>query len=75
MLGYAIPGVDEVIHHEVNGYLAPKNDRSALAKIIQNESEDEYARLVNSTKTWIDTYPTREINIASFVSLLEDRIT
>jgi hypothetical protein len=74
MLGYAIPGVDEVIHHGKNGYLAPKNDRSALASIIINESEEDYVHIVKSTKTWIDTYPTREINIASFVSLLEDRI-
>jgi glycosyltransferase involved in cell wall biosynthesis len=71
MLGYSIPGVNEVIHDWENWRLLPKNDRNEWAQRIIWTWEEEYTKLVKQTVQFITTYPTWEWNQNKFVLLIK----
>lgn len=72
MIGYAIPGVNEVIHDGENWRLIPKNDRNEWAQRIIWISEEEYTKLVQTTMQFMTTYPTWEWNQKAFIAVLQN---
>jgi glycosyltransferase involved in cell wall biosynthesis len=69
VIGYDIPWVNEVICNNINWYLVQKNDIDSLISCIIDR-EDNYQLLVQSTYTYISSYPDRSDNNNQFEKIL-----
>lgn len=70
MIGYDIPGVNEVIHDGENWWCIAKNNRNEWAQHIIWSSEEEYNHLVNTTLQFINNYSSWESNQKKCIALI-----